>query len=341
MVINKQTPLYIFDTKTRPVQLLGLISLFILLVGLACMVSAVSQMTFTGKVVNSQTGEWPNNRLVLVFFKNVEIGRDTTKTGTTKTEGVVDGAFSIAIPNTYQLTVEQLNESGTKFETDEFGGIFHWFGEFEEGSAQSISIPSKNIEYVIKVIDGDISTLPPELLQPGSANLQSDGSIVVKAPATNNSTAVSLNSEVQVNDINISGSESSDLGAMTIPIAINNCGGNSKVTQGYSRTQTFIHEFNAGVGVKIGVDFSVPIWASVSAELENQYNFKQGQVDTRTLDTELAAEPNTNVKYTITWQEIWDYGEAEVTDNATVMMVPFRVKKELSYSIESENLGCP
>ena len=141
--------------------------------------------------------------------------------------------------------------------------------------------------------------------------------------------------------MNISGSESSNLGAMTIPISINNCGGNSKVVQSYSRTQTFIHEISAGSEVKVGVNISPPIWFSVVAELQNQYNFKQGQVDTRTLDTELAAEPNTNVKYVITWQEIWDYGEADVFDGVTTMSVPFRVKKELSYSIESENLGCP
>ncbi len=326
----------------KPIQLLGLISLFIFIVGMACGVQLpLSQMIFTGKVINSQTGEWPNNRLVLVFLRTIEIGRDITKTSTTKTQGILDGVFSVSVPDTYQLTIEQLNESGLNFEQDVNGTNFLWLDNFEEGTIQMIQVPSKNIEYIIKVIDGDISTLPPELLQPGSASLQPDGSIVVVAPSLENGTPVSVNSEIQVHSVNISGSESSDLGAMTIPIAINNCGGNSKVTQGYSRTQTFIHEFNAGVGAKIGIDVSIPIWASVSAELQSQYNFKEGQVDTRTLDTELAAEPNTNVKYTITWQEIWDYGEAEVTDNATVMMVPFRVKKELSYSIESENLGCP
>ena len=329
-----------FHHQIAPLRLLGLVSAFVILVGLACGVST-SQITFTGKVVNSQTGEWPNNRLVLVFMKNEEIGRDTTKTSTTKVDGVVDGAFSVLIPNTYQLTVEQLNESGMEFETDEFGGKFHWFASFEEGSTQKILIPSKNVEYVIVVIDGDISTLPPELLQPGSASLQPDGSIVVKAPDENSGPPVSLNSEVQVSNVNISGSESSNLGAMTIPISINNCGGNSKVVQSYSRTQTFIHEISAGSEVKVGVNISPPIWFSVVAELQNQYNFKQGQVDTRTLDTELAAEPNANVKYVITWQEIWDYGEADVFDGVTTMSVPFRVKKELSYSIESENLGCP
>lgn len=328
-----------FHHQIAPLRLLGLIPVFVILIGLACGVST-SQITFTGKVVNSQTGEWPNNRLVLVFLKNEEVGRDTTKTSTTKVEGVVDGAFSVSIPNTYQLTIEQLNESGAKFETDEYGGKFHWFASFEEGSTQKILIPSKNIEYVIVVIDGDISTLPPELLQPGSASLQPDGSIVVKAPDANGGTAVSLNSEVQVSNVSISGSESSNLGAMTIPITINNCGGNSKVVQSYSRTQTFIHEISAGSEVKVGVNITPPIWFSVVAELQNQYNFKQGQVDTRTLDTELAAEPNTNVKYIITWQEIWDYGVADVYDGVTMMSVPFRVKKELSYSIESENLGC-
>jgi len=85
-----------FHHQIAPLRLLGLVSAFVILVGLACGVST-SQITFTGKVVNSQTGEWPNNRLVLVFMKNKEIGRDTTKTSTTKVDGVVDGAFSVLI----------------------------------------------------------------------------------------------------------------------------------------------------------------------------------------------------------------------------------------------------
>jgi hypothetical protein len=290
--------------------------------------------------VNSQTGEWPNNRLVIIFLKNEEIGRDITKTGNTSAEGIVDGSFSISIPNTYQVTVDQLNESGFIFETDQNGNHNTWLPSFEEGSSQILKIPSKNIEYVIKVIPGDVSTLPPELLQPGLASLQSDGSIVVKTENENSGTTVPQNSDVQVGDIRILGSESNELSTMTIPITINNCGGSSKATQKYARSQSFIYEFSTGLNTKAGIDISLPVWFGVVAELQTQYNFKQGQVDTRTLDTELAAEPNTNVKYTITWQELWDYGEVDTFDGLKNAVVPFRVKKELSYSIQSENLGC-
>lgn len=329
------------DSNLAPSKFLAGLVLFVYLVGMACGLQPARGINFSGKVVNSQTGDWPNNRLVLVFLKSIEVGRDTSKTGSTGPAGVVDGSFSISIPDTYQLTIEQLNESGFAFEEDQYGNKILWLDNFEEGTTQVISIPSKNIEYIIKVIDGDASTLPPELLLPGSANLQPDGSIVVQPPDISNGTAAPINSEIQVEKINILGSETNELSAMTIPILINNCGGSSKVTQKYTRTQTFIHEFSTGIGVKVGVDISLPIWFSVVGELQSQYNFKSGQVDTRTLDTELAAEPHTSVQYVIKWQEIWDYGEAEITDTTTTMSVPFKVKKELSYSIQSEGLGCP
>ncbi|MCB0103469.1 MAG: hypothetical protein H6635_14915 [Anaerolineales bacterium] len=327
-------------TNFKLLKLPLFLTTFVTVISLACGVSAMSSINFSGKVVNSQTGEWPNDRLVIVFLKNEEVGRDTTKTGDTIPEGVVDGSFSISIPNTYQITVDQLNESSVIFETDQYGNHKTWFPSFEEGSSQIIAIPSKNIEYVVKVIPGDISTLPPELLQPGSASLQPDGSIVVKAQDLNSGTTVPQNSDVQIGDIRILGSESNELSTMTIPITINNCGGSSKVTQKYTRSQSFIYEFSTGLNMKAGVDISLPVWFGVVAELQTQYNFKQGQVDTRTLDTELAAEPNTNVKYTITWQELWDYGEADTFDGLKNEVVPFRVKKELSYNIQSENLGC-
>src|SRR5690349_3525965 len=59
---------------------------------------------FAGKIVNDKTGEWSNNRLVLVYLKGKEIGRDTSKTSEFITDlGMLDGVFVVPITNTYKL----------------------------------------------------------------------------------------------------------------------------------------------------------------------------------------------------------------------------------------------
>jgi hypothetical protein len=159
-----------------------------------------------GKVVNSRTGEWPDNRLVLLFLKGKEIGRDTTSMRISlpvsnggiirrgqfpdSEQGIVDGVFVIVAPNPYQITLSQLNATRTAFTgirttqsayplplTDK--EAYHWFSEIEEGSTCEISILPKNIKYVLKIIEGDVALLPAEIQAPGSTALQDDGTIVV------------------------------------------------------------------------------------------------------------------------------------------------------------------
>lgn len=60
------------------------------------------------------------------------------------------------------------------------------------------------------------------------------------------------------------------------------------------------------IGGRMGV--TIPVgWVSVMLDLEAKYGFKQGQVDEHTVvNTTLVAEPGTNQRYLITWQEVWE-----------------------------------
>ena len=63
------------------------------------------KLSFSGKLVNKETNEWLNNRLVVLYLKGEEIGRTTTGIGATNLsgEGSTDGFFKILVPNTYLI----------------------------------------------------------------------------------------------------------------------------------------------------------------------------------------------------------------------------------------------
>ena len=140
-------------------------------------------LVFAGKVVNSATDEWPNNRLVLLYLRGQEAGRSVTQLDEFRDskEGLHDGLFVIKAENTYGLRERAFkidNDQGLVFRRAKnldvlpANYIYHWFGDIEEGSVFNLPVPSKNIEYVLKVVEGDVANLPPELLVSGSTSTQ-------------------------------------------------------------------------------------------------------------------------------------------------------------------------
>jgi len=75
-------------------------------------------------------------------------------------------------------------------------------------------------------------------------------------------------------------------------------------------------------------------------ELEARYGYKQGQIDERTINTTLTAEPETNQSYLITWQEIWESGSGIAVVGEDTVSIPFRVRTNVIHSIFSEKLSC-
>jgi hypothetical protein len=82
-------------------------------------------------------------------------------------------------------------------------------------------------------------------------------------------------------------------------------------------------------------------WAKLLVELQAKYGFEQGQVDSRTVDTTLEVERGTNQVFVIVWSEVWDSGTAAIMAGNDRIEAPFRVKKDVIYSIDSEKLACP
>jgi hypothetical protein len=307
---------------------------------------AAPSITFAGRVVNTVSGVWPNDRLVLIFLNRDEIARAVTSTGKYDPSGlgVHDGLFVIDVPNTYELRLSDFRLVGEPtisftLQANPIDAYSRWFDQFEEDSQVEIAVPSKNIHYTVKVLSGNAADLPRELLTAGSTRLKEDGTIV--ALSTFGPTDTSSDDNVSSTVESLSTGQTTEnviLNKLTVPI--NNCGGSGRVTQRYTQSQTFIHEYVSEFGGGIGVEVGVP-WAKLLVELQAKYGFEQGQVDSRTVDTTLEVERGTNQVFVIVWSEVWDSGTAAIMAGNDRIEAPFRVKKDVIYSIDSEKLACP
>ena len=114
-------------------------------------------LIISGKVVNSHTTEWPNDRLVLLYQHNSEIARATTHIGESHQNklGIIDGIFELQIENTYRFSVNQLEQEDLSYEIVPSHRwikwwnrsiIYIWLGDTEEGGDIEIYIPSKNVQ---------------------------------------------------------------------------------------------------------------------------------------------------------------------------------------------------
>lgn len=346
-------------------KLFAVLSLLAMVISYCAIDSSDSEpenIVFGGKVVNSETGEWNNDRLVLLFLKSKEVARSITSmgefTGTivkdepTQTPfGVVDGLFLLQAPNTYKLTPEMLLQDGVPLEfrrayfpnpnnDTNIVSMYTWFDEFEEGSTYELHIPSKNITYTIVVLSGSVNDLPPALLISNSTELLENGEIVVKLPGTDEALDPAQLSDVAVKEIQYSNqTEEVEINRLTIPL--DNCGGSVELSQKYTYTQTFIHEYTTETGFTIGAEIPVYAWAKVLAEIQTKYGFKNGQIDTRAIEYNMAAAPRTSVVYYVVWKEIWETGTGNVSVTNSALNVPFRVKTNVVYEVSSEPRTCP
>jgi hypothetical protein len=305
-------------------------------------------LQFAGKAINKDTGEWPNNRLVLVFLKGKEIGRAITARGDFPASGlgVTDGLFVVEVENAYGLTGNSLSkDSGSKFEIDSRGSshndrfLFHWFGDVEEGGGYHVDVPSKNLEYVVKIVEGDVDTLPPEMRVTNSLRLRSDGTILAEAP-NGPTTDPTADGSAEAHGSSVGSKEDTkELRRITVPI--NNCGGNAAISQKYTQVQTFIHTYNIGWTGGIGGEIPLPLRLHLIAQLELEFGFEQGQIDTRSIEYTMAAQPHTHVRYIVTWSEVWKDGTTAIELGDAAIDVPFRARTDLIYAVDSEPLGCP
>lgn len=311
-----------------------------------------------GKIVNTESNEWLNDRIVIIYLKGIEIGRGISNVSTAPlyTTDITDGIFKIPIINQYELRLNEMIFSefsdvrfgyGDGYVYAEVAGIGDnwensdifrdvWVGELEIGNLYTVPVPSRNLEFKVKVLGGSIHDLPAELLEPGSTELIDGDQIVLKLEHGGESTnerrilvkAVKTRSETEEIEVN----------KFTIPI--NNCGGNAAIRQSLHNSQTFFSEYSYKVGGSAGLEIPVG-WGKIVTELEANYGFKQGQVNVREVNYDIEVEQGSYVAYVITWTEVWESGNAIIEANGENITIPFDVKANLIYKVDSEKYDCP
>jgi hypothetical protein len=308
---------------------------------------------FTGKTVNPVSGEWNNNRLVLVFEREKEVGRTITYQGEFPESdlGIIDGLFVVEIPNTYKFTVADFRANQVPFDfyitsrSDGFMSnrkiIYHWFPEFPEGSLTHINMESKNLDYTIYILNGDVSTLPPEIMG-GTTEFRLGQLFVISPETLPSGVNPPVDGEYYLQDVVYNTSiDQVTLNKITIPL--DNCKSEIELQTPYSYSQTYIHKYTQEDTIGGGLNVSIPKleWAKIVFELQSKYGFEDSQVDSNTITYDLRAAPHSYQFYTVTWTEIWENGVANVVKDNQLVTVPFRVKTNLVYDVASETRACP
>ena len=312
----------------------------------------INEIVFAGKVISPNTGEWVNDRLVVLFLKSKEIAREITHTGEyaativgentrlDKGLGVIDGLFTLRVPNTYKLDPNNIGTpaSESKFikvtGTGDFTNLAAWMDSIKEGEIRDFYIPSKNFSYKLIVLPGPISQLPAEIQQPGSIALLDKNRLVAVDPNAKEPVSQSIltNSQARFDQV----AETTNASSPAI-FPLNNCGGGDNLKQ--EITQTYIHTIVDESSVKLGVALPLTNWLQVAVEIEKHYGITKNQITT--YSTTLNVPPGQNIEYTILRKQTWESGVA-VVNNGVEITAPYLILKNEYFEVaNSLQKACP
>ncbi|MCB0086955.1 MAG: hypothetical protein KDE54_03510 [Caldilineaceae bacterium] len=304
-------------------------------------------LIFAGKVVNQAAGKWPNDRLVILFLEGNEIGRTVTNRDEFwgNDQGIQDGLFIIEVDNPYHLTetiLNQDNESNLIWKNKRSlsgGSSFSWIDTVEEGQLYKIPVSAKNITYAIKVIDGDVGELPPQLLVEDSAILKENNSVIIKLDNNKPAKIGSTSSKDVVRDVKYD-MRTEEVEHEIETMSINNCAGNAVVSQKLVKSQTFYHDYQVDIQAGVSLDIPINTWLSVIPQLQVKYGFENGETDVMSIERYMEAKPGTNETFVLTEKEIWKIGEVNILSVNEIVTIPFKVSTNKIYQIKTTSTPC-
>jgi hypothetical protein len=313
---------------------------------------APGKISFSGRISQTDKKRWLNDRLVLVYAQDNAAGRNESQIGSLGTiiRTATDGVFTVTVQNTYSIRRENLK--GCIFVDPDPDIASCWLGELiEDSPGVDFSIPEKRLQYAVRIIPGDYDALPEEMKEQWSTSL-SEGSIILspsKPPPPNGtfeqalawwkSKPKKINTDAPA-DLVKSVQNDPHLEVVEVPsqsatATLDNCNGSESAHQTYVDSKTFVREYQVQAGIGVGI----PIEA-LEIQLGAQGGFRSKQILTKTIKYEIAAKPGTNVSYKIHWREIWQKGMALVQGKKGLVRLPFRVRKDVEYALESSAHAC-
>lgn len=304
-------------------------------------------IVFAGRIAQANQQRWLNNRLVLAYVQDVEVGRALTQVAAFRKvlESPTDGVFSVSLDNTYAVRMADISDCKSK--DFAYKVVYCWLGDFtEDAGGISVNVSQKRLNYAVRILPGDYNTLPEEMREAGITGL-SEGNIIilptkqkppgwldrllsrVHQPSMEN--VPSLVKGVQYEPE----PEIVDVPSQSATATLDNCRGNETVRQSFTDGKTFVHEYV----LQGSLNLDVPI-QTIQLQLGAQGSYRQKQISTKTIKYEIAAKPGTNVSYRIHLQEVWRKGVALVQGKRGTTKVPFRVQTDLKYFVKTDATNC-
>jgi hypothetical protein len=305
-------------------------------------------IVFAGRISQPGRQRWLNNRLVLAYAQDAEIGR--AKTQVSAFQDIVttptDGVFAVSLANPYAIRTSDLTRCKSK--TFSNRTAYCWLGELTEDTGGiDFDIPYKKLQYAIRMLPGDYDALPEEMKEDGATGI-TDGNIVIMAskpaalswldkvlgripakasPERTPNVVESIRYAPKLEEIEIPTQAAS--------ATLNNCKGSDTVRQTITDSKTFVREYTVQVSAGLGIPVDV-----VELQLGAQAGYRQKQITTKTVRYELPARPGTSVSYKIRWKEIWRNGTVTVRGPRGAATLPFRVRQDVQSSLDSGEPGC-
>lgn len=307
---------------------------------------AKDRLEFVGRVQDI-VGKPKNNRLVIVYLNEKEIGRSKTQLGKYKEIEDVpnDGLFFVNVPNSYELSEKDLDPTGYSYGSKgrissatsfKLGSITYLnFETIVEGQDKVMWVHARdNVKYTVKVLPEEFETLPLDI-QNGSnpTVLTQSGKVVV---VTNEGLP-----KTEVQDVVFKGN-TEEVKLKEVDFPLNNCGGNSEIKQRYNKSESYLHETSFNIDGNARGRFPA-LWLlgiDLTTYFEAKYGFTEKEFSAETIEYEFTAKPRTNINYKIIWYEVWEHGEAKVNSEDGIVSVPFKVKTRLKYEIKTDRKSC-
>ncbi len=310
--------------------------------------STPKTLVFAGRVSRTDQKRWLNDRLVILYSQDIEIGRAKTLVSSfgSAVDPQTDGVFEISVDNIYSLKKDDIK--GCKALELSRRELNCWLGDvMEDASGTEIDVPQKKVSYSLKWLPGDYASLPEEMKESGVTGL-SDGNIVIinsesDRPASwldkilgrekqrkierASNLVESVQYDPRLEEIEVPSQSSTSF--------LNNCQGTETVHQTLMDSKTFVREYTVQLSASLGVPGE-----AVELQLGARGGYHQKQISTKSVRVDLPAAPGTNISYSIRWKEVWQKGTATIRGPRGLSKVPFRLRKDLKSSLDTTNEGC-
>jgi len=288
-------------------------------------------LEFVGRVIKSE-GLFLNDRLVILYLNGREVGRSITKTGKYYIDDKPnDGLFQIIVPNEYELSEKEINDKQYKtghLSTYQRGKEKCWgaatyinVGAGYEGLKYEYVFPDRsNLKYTAKIIYGDYGTIAKDIRECEGGTYLTDMDEVVCPLSTTTGRPEDPLLTGQTEEIKIK----------EVEIPVDNCFGNTTISQRYSGGESFMHEIN----------FSIGVTAGILKRVQAKFGYSDKQESFQSIETNFTAKPKTKMIYKIAWYEVWQYGTIPIKTERETKNIPFKVKDKLVPKISSQIVSC-